>query len=175
MARIPYIDPEQAPEPIREVFEVAPPLNIFKTLAHAETAFRPFMRFGGAILTRLELDPVLRELAILQVARQCEAEYEWVQHVAIGQSVGITDEQIAALEGGDVEADVFDGAQRALLIFTRAVVAGPRVTDQTFASLKQHLSDREVVELLMTIGEYWMLARVMTVLGVDVEPPAGLR
>ena len=54
-------------------------------------------------------------------------------------------------------------------------MAGPRVTDQTFASLKQHLSDREVVELLMTIGEYWMLARVMTVLGVDVEPPAGLR
>jgi 4-carboxymuconolactone decarboxylase len=172
MARIPYIEPEQAPEPIREVFEVAPPLNIFKTLAHAETAFRPFMRFGGAILTKLALDPVLRELAILQVARQAEAEYEWVQHVAIGQSVGITDEQIAALEGGDVEAAVFDDVQQAVLVFTREVVASPRVADKTYESLKQHLSDREVVELLMTIGDYWMLARVMTVLEVDVEPPA---
>src|SRR5436190_11084189 len=120
--RIPYVDPEKAPEPIREAFEVVPPLNIFKTLAHAESAFRPFLRFGGAVLTRLQLDPVLRELAILQVARQTEAEYEWVQHVAIGRSAGITDEQITALEDGELEGKAFDDAQRAVLVFTREVV-----------------------------------------------------
>src|SRR5437764_11491215 len=109
MPRIHYIDPSEAPEPVREAFEAIPPLNIFKTLAHAQTAFRPFMRFGGAVLTRLELDPVLRELAILQVARQTDAEYEWVQHVAIGRSVGITDGQITALEGGELEGEAFVG------------------------------------------------------------------
>jgi 4-carboxymuconolactone decarboxylase len=172
MPRISYIDPASAPEPIREAFEAIPPLNIFKTLAHAETAFRPFLRFGNAVLRRLELDPVLRELAILQVARQAEAEYEWIQHVAIGRSVGVSDEQIAAVEEGDLEADVFDDAQRAVLAFTRAVVVGPHVPDSVFERLRAQLSEREVVELLLTIGDYWMLARVMTVLEIDIEPPA---
>src|SRR5437763_2168811 len=127
MPRISYVDPASAPEKVREAFERIPPLNIFKTLAHAETAFRPFLRFGSAVLTRLELDPVLRELAIIQVARQAEAEYEWIQHVAIGRSVGVSDAQIAAVEEGALDADVFDDEQRAVLAFTRAVVHSPHV------------------------------------------------
>jgi alkylhydroperoxidase family enzyme len=172
MARIPYIDPDNAPEKIREAFAAVPPLNIFKTLAHAETAFRPFLRFGGAVLMRLKLDPVLRELAILQVARQTEAEYEWVQHVAIGRAVGITDDQITALEDGELDADALDAAQKAVVVFTREVVHGPQVSETVFGALREHLDEREVVELLLTIGDYWMLARIMTVLEIDVEPPA---
>src|SRR5207253_6263125 len=68
VARLPYPDRDSAPEPVREALAGLPPLNIFRMLAHAESALRPFLRFGGAILGRLELDPKLRELAILQVA-----------------------------------------------------------------------------------------------------------
>jgi len=175
MARIPYVDPDDAPEKVREAFGAVPPLNIFKTLAHAETAFRPFLRFGGAVLGRLQLDPVLRELAILQVARQAEAEYEWVQHAAIGRQVGVSDEQIAALEAGELDTAAFSDAEQAVLAFTAAVVAGPRVDDELFGRVRAQLSDREIVELLMTIGDYWMLARVMTVLELELDEPAATR
>src|SRR3954464_11972780 len=87
MPRIQPIDPAAATVDVREALENLPPLNIFRTLAHAETAFRPFLRFGGAVLTRMALDPVVRELVILQVAKEAEAEYEWIQHVAIGKAV----------------------------------------------------------------------------------------
>jgi alkylhydroperoxidase family enzyme len=170
-ARIRCVDPETAAEPVREALAAVPPLNIFKTLAHAETALRPFLRFGGAVLTQLELDPVQRELAILQVARQAEARYEWVQHVAIGRAVGVRDDQIAALEDGALESPAFSDAERAVLAFTAAVVSGPRVSDEIFGALRRHLGEREVVELLITIGDYWMLARVMTVLEVELDPP----
>src|SRR3954454_25357116 len=88
MPRIQPIDPAAAPEKVREALDNLPPLNIFRTLAHAETAFRPFLRFGGAVLGRLELDPAVRELVILQVAKTADAEYEWIQHVAIAKAVG---------------------------------------------------------------------------------------
>src|SRR5215218_484515 len=101
MARIQPIDPEQAPDDVRQALDNLPPLNIFRTLAHAETAFRPFLRFGGAILGRMSLNPAVRELAILTVAKEAEAEYEWVQHVAIAKHLGVTDEQIAALAEAD--------------------------------------------------------------------------
>src|SRR3954447_1729337 len=101
MPRIQPIDPAAVPEDVREALENLPPLNIFRTLAHAETAFRPFLRFGGAVLGRMSLDPVVRELAILTVAKEAEAEYEWIQHVEIGKAVGVTDAQIAALAQAD--------------------------------------------------------------------------
>jgi hypothetical protein len=84
MARLPYVDPATAPPRVRQALELVPPLNVFRTMAHADTAFRPWLRWGGTLLGDLELDPVLRELAILHVARLTpHAEYEWVQHVPI--------------------------------------------------------------------------------------------
>ena len=46
MARLPYVDPADAPERVREALEAVPPLNIFRTMAHAETAFRPMVAVG---------------------------------------------------------------------------------------------------------------------------------
>jgi alkylhydroperoxidase family enzyme len=171
MPRIQPVDPAAASEPVRDALGRLPELNIFKTLAHAETAFRPFLRFGGAILGQLELDPKLRELAILQVARDAEAEYEWVQHVAIAGAVGVPDEQIAAVERGDLDA--FEEPERAVLELAAAVVAGPRVPDVLFGRVRAHLDDRRIVELLLTVGDYLMLARVMTVLQIELDQPAG--
>src|SRR5947209_7816144 len=169
MARLPYVDPSAAPEPVREALDRLPPLNIFRMLANAETAFRPFLRFGGAVLGQLALDPALRELAILRVAQVADAEYEWVQHVPIARQLGVSDAQIDALEREELDADAFSDAERAVLAFTAAVVRGPRVEDTLFGELTRHLPAREIVELLLTIGDYLMLARVMTVLELEVD------
>jgi alkylhydroperoxidase family enzyme len=175
VARLPYPDPDNSPEPVREALAALPPLNIFRMLSHAETAFRPFLRFGGAILGRLELDPKLRELAIIQVAADAEADYEWVQHVAIAREVGVPDEQIAAVEARRLDDPSLGAAERAVLRFAREVVAGPRVSDATFAAVKEQLSPQEIVELLLTVGNYLMLARVMTTLELELDDPAGGR
>jgi alkylhydroperoxidase family enzyme len=171
MPRIQPVDPAAAPEPVREALAVLPDLNIFKTLAHAETALRPFLRFGGAILGQLELDPKLRELAILQVARAAEAEYEWIQHVTIAQAVGVPDDQIDAVKRG--ELDAFADPERAVLDLAAAVVAGPRVPDELFERLRAHFDERQIVELLLTVGDYLMLARLMTVLEIDLDEAVG--
>jgi alkylhydroperoxidase family enzyme len=175
VARLPYPDPDSAPEAVREALAALPPLNIFRMLAHAESALRPFLRFGGTILGRLELDPKLRELAILQVAAISEARYEWVQHVVIARHVGVSDTQIAAVERGDLGDASLGELERAVLAFTAEVIAGPRVSDAAFGALSENLSPREVVELLLTIGNYLMLARVMTTLELELDDPAGER
>src|SRR2546426_8027069 len=99
MARLPAYDPEQAPEPVREIL-AGSPLSLFGMVAHAESAFNPWLKYSNALLTRLELDPLLRELAILQVAHLVDSPYEWVQHVVIARSVGASDAQIEATEQG---------------------------------------------------------------------------
>ena len=171
MARIQPIDPATAPDDVRAALDNLPALNIFRTLAHAETAFRPFLRFGGAVLTRMQLDPLVRELVILAVAHEAEAEYEWVQHVAIAKAVGATDPQIAAVEHGS--EDGLEEAQAAAVAFARAVVHSPRVDDDLYERVRAEFGDREIVELLLAIGDYLMLARVMTVLGIEIDEAVG--
>jgi 4-carboxymuconolactone decarboxylase len=173
MARIPYPDPDGASAPVREALDALPALNIFRMLSHAETAFRPFLRFGGAVLSQMQLDPRLRELAILEVARLTPARYEWVQHVPIAEAVGVSAEQVAALEAGELDADCLGEEDRLVLAFTGQVVRGIRPDDETFGRISDAFSPREIVELLLAIGEYMMLARLMVTLDLEIDEPAG--
>src|SRR6266536_6540118 len=98
MARLPNVDAESAAGDVRTALERVPQLNIFRLLANADTAFVPWLRWAGVLLSDLKLDPLLRELAILRVAQLTpHAEYEWIQHVPIAKAVGATDAQVAAI------------------------------------------------------------------------------
>lgn len=174
MARIPYVDPTTAPEPVREVLTQLPAdLNIFKVMAHAETNFRPLITLGASILTEQKLDHRLRELAILRVARLSGAQYEWVQHVPIAEAVGASSDEIAALEKGDIEAECFDDLAKDVLRFTTEVVQDVGASNECFDNLAGKLSHREIVELILAIGFYMMVARLMETTEIDLDEPMG--
>ena len=173
MARLPYADAETAPGDVAKALGRLPELNIFRMLANADTAFVPWLRWGGAILSDLELDPLLRELTILRVAQLTPyAEYEWVQHVPIAKAVGATDAQVVALEADEIDGDAFSELERSVLRFTTEVVREVRAGDDTFAAVAAALSPREIVELLMVIGNYMFVARVMATAELEIDEPA---
>jgi alkylhydroperoxidase family enzyme len=171
MARVPYVDPATAPPATAGPLGRLPRLHVFGLMAHAETAFRPWLRFGGAVLGDLALDPLLRELTILQVGRLA-AHYEWEQHVPIATACGATDEQIATLDRGEIDAPCFTPAQQAVLAFVADIVRDGEVPDDRYAALTGHLDDRRVVEVALTAGHYLGLARLMTALRIDSDLPA---
>jgi alkylhydroperoxidase family enzyme len=172
MARVRYVDRDTAPPATAAALRKVPPLHVFALLAQAETAFVPWLRLGGALLGDLAMDPLLRELVILQVGRLA-ARYEWDQHVPIARACGASDEQIAALDRGDIAAGCFSPVQRAALAFTADMVRDGEVPDATYADLSAGLDDRRIVEIAMTAGHYLGLARIMTALRIDPDPPAG--
>jgi 4-carboxymuconolactone decarboxylase len=173
VARIPYRKPEDADGRLREVLEAGPQLNIFRLMAQADSAYIPWLRWG-ALLGELELDAALRELAILRVARLTPgAEYEWVQHEPIALAVGARQEQVDALGRGDIEALCFTDAERAVLRFTTEVVESSVVAGETFAAAAAVLPPRQIVELVMVIGQYMMVGRVMAAFEIDMDEPIG--
>jgi len=169
MARIPYPDLTNAPEDLRALAAGLPPLNIFRMLPHAPTFVRGFGQLGTAILSQAALDARLRELIILRVGRQSPAPYEWQQHVPIGRACGVSDDEIAALERGDVTARCFSDRDRLILKLTDELLAAPRASDETLAALRRQFSDREVCEAVFTVGFYMMVARFLETTGVDLE------
>ncbi|MCX5065851.1 carboxymuconolactone decarboxylase family protein [Micromonospora lupini] len=173
VSRLPYVNPADAPAPVREALQAAAPLNFFRIMAHAETAFPDWMRWGGTLLKDLALDPLLREIAILRVAGLSDVRYEWVQHEPIASSAGATDEMVRSLGRDEIEAGCFSPDQRVVLRFTTEVVRDVRPSDDTVTALTGLLSPREVVELLMVIGQYMMIARVAAATDLEVDKPMG--
>ncbi len=170
MPRIPYRDPETAPEPIREVI-ASTPLALLGIVAHADSAFEPWLRYSNTLLRKLELDPLLRELAILQVAHLSSSEYEWTQHVPIAESFGATPELVAAIAAGEPEPAGADRRQGAVLSFTREVMLDGAASEQAVAAMRDQLGDRGVVELLLVIGNYMGLARLIASVGLEPHEP----
>ena len=174
MARLPYVDPASAPAEVRETLARLPvPLRVFRMLAHAETSFRPLIQLGTTILGRQQLSSKLRELVILRVAALSPSRYEWTQHVPIAHATGATAEQVAAIERGDVEAACFDAAERIALRFATEVLRDVRASDATFTAAAQTFSPREIVELILTVGYYMMVARVLETTGVELDAAVG--
>jgi 4-carboxymuconolactone decarboxylase len=170
MPRIPLRDPAEAPEQIGEVI-ASTPLALLGIVGHAETAFEPYLRYSNTLLRELELDALLRELAILQVAHLSDSRYEWTQHVPIAEAFGASAELVAAIESSEPEAAAASPVQRAVLSFTAEVLEDGAASEAAVAALRSELGDRGVVELLLVIGNYMGLARLIATVGLEPDEP----
>lgn len=171
MARIPYPDPATLAPETREFVAKLPPLNLFRMLAGGEGLLRAFVRFGNHLLYKTELDPVLREIAIVRVGVLSDASYEVHQHDAVSRSIGMSDVLIEAIRAG-ADDPAFDDLQRLVVRYTDDVVANVRASDATFDALAARLSVRELQELTITIGFYMAVSRFLETFGVDIEDSA---
>jgi 4-carboxymuconolactone decarboxylase len=171
VARLPYVNPADAPPGVREALENTPPLNVFKMTAHASTAFRPFLRYGGTLLARLELDPVLRELAILRVAACASCDYERVQHEPIAAAVGATAEQIARAIDAGVSAE---GSEGLVYDLVEGSFRENRATPETTDALLAEIGEQGLIELLLVVGQYHGLAVMMNTVEIDLDEEAGM-
>lgn len=163
MPRLPLAEPSPGSDPA--------PLKLFRMVAHAETAYGAWLGYSGALLTKLELDPLLRELAILQVARQVGSDYEWVQHDQIARAVGATGEQIDAIQAGRDEDPALDADQSLVLRLTRTTVNERAASEEQIAEAEERLGPRQVVELLLVIGNYTAIAMLIASTGLEPDAP----
>ena len=170
MSRIPYYEVESATGKHAEFLgKLKPHLNIYRMLANSEYGMKGFVRMGNALLHRCELDPTLRELAILRVGRLSRAAYEVFQHERIAREAGVSDDKIAALREATIEAGVFGDNEKAVLRFTDDVVRNVRASDRNLKAVQAFLTPGAVVELTLTVGYYMMVCRLLETTGVEGE------
>ncbi|MBN2463157.1 MAG: carboxymuconolactone decarboxylase family protein [Dehalococcoidia bacterium] len=174
MARVKFVEKEQADPKIAEMFQKLedqniPVLNLFKAVGNSPKVGRNFVRLGNSILNPEFIDPKLRELAILRVGNLLRSEYEFTKHVTIGRDVGVTEDQIDELSSW-TSSKKFTDIERAVLQYTDEVTLNVKVSDSTFANLKRFLDDRAIVKLTATIGYYGMVSRILVALQIELEP-----
>jgi alkylhydroperoxidase family enzyme len=172
--RVPLLDAETAEgDASRALASAVGHMGVFRAMAHASTNIVPMMRLGRAILTEQKLDPRHRELVILLAMRLEGGTYEWEQHVDVARAVGATDADIEAIAELRLDDPSFTPGDRALLALGEAVVSDVRVKPDTFEAARQWFEPREIIEAIIAIGFYMILARLTEALEVDTDPIQG--
>lgn len=143
-----------------------------RMLLHSPPVAEGWSALLGALRNRTTLTPDLTELVVLRIAVLNRAEFEWTAHEPAARRAGITDGQLAALRWPTPAADPeFSPLQALVLRFTDASSREVAVPDALFAALREHLDDRQVVELVATVAGYAMVSRFLVAL--QVPPPPG--
>jgi 4-carboxymuconolactone decarboxylase len=150
------------------------PFNVF---LHAPTTGAAFSAVGEAIRYGTGLSARIRELAILAVASHRDSVFERYAHERVGRSIGLTEEEIAAVrELGPLELS--DPAEAVAYRFCRRALLERRVDDDLYAEAVTELGEQQVVELTALLGYYDALSLLLSVFEVgaplDPSPPSSV-
>lgn len=143
--------------------------NLLGTLAHYPGLTKPFLEFNGHILYGTSLSVRQRELIVLRVASLRQCGYEWAQHVLLARDAGVTDEEIDRIAAGP-DAPGWAPIERAMLQAVDDLLADAVVSDDTWAVLAKEFDQRQLMDLVFTVGTYEMVAFALRSFGVEPEP-----
>jgi len=173
MARIPYADPDKPEHREAAAHIVASRKrlgHLHRMLLHSPPVAMGWIELYDAVRWKTVLPGKLRELAMCQVAAINDAQYEWAAHAPIALKEGATQAQLDALPDW-AKSDAFDARERATLGLCDAMTKHVHVPSEVFAAARAALSERELVELVVTIAGYNCVSRVLEAFEINGADP----
>lgn len=148
------------------------PLNMFRTLGRQRGLFRGWLFFSGKLMPGGKLARRETELVILRVAHLAGCAYEFEHHVVLSRRAGVVAADIERVVAGP-HADGWTTREHAILAAVEELHHQRDITDETWATLRSHLDERQVVELCLLVGNYELLATTVTTLRIQTDRPRG--
>jgi len=155
MAVVSYIENDQAADKIRPIFEGierkgASVPNVLRAMAHNPEMLEAFLALNGT-LPKTKLDGKLRELAYIKTSELNGCAYCLHHHRINGKKVGLDERQLTETAGYET-SDAYDDLQRDVMRYAEEVTRHIHASEPLLERLHASLSDREIVELAMTVG-----------------------
>jgi alkylhydroperoxidase family enzyme len=168
MARLPYLDKSDLLPEHQDL--LARNINLYRLLAHSPRAARSLNTLARFIRDGSRLDPRLRQMAILQVGYATRSTYEYSHHIRISREFGVSDDDIRAIADETAgHTTGLDPLAKAVLRAAREMTLDLAIDDETFELLRRDLGAEHLTDLVMTIGFYNGLVRLLAAMQVDVE------
>lgn len=172
MAKISYVERDQAPENVQAVYDqleamfgVVP--NVIKAMANAPELLMGFMPFLGAALGPSKVDNATKELMILTTTNLNGCTYCTAHHSAAGKRAGLTDEQIAAAT--DENSSSLDDRQKAVVRYGKELAQSVAASQESLDELRKYFDDGQIAELNMVAGTFHVLTRFADTFKVELE------
>jgi alkylhydroperoxidase family enzyme len=142
------------------------PGDRWTVFAQSPEVFRHAVR-GFAVYREARVDPLLRELGQCRAGWARGSQFVFSQHCKQMRDMGVPGEKIQAVPHWQT-ADCYSELERAVLAYTDGLVlGGGRIPDETFAVLKRHLTDEEILLLTYVTCLYDMHATISKALRLE--------
>jgi alkylhydroperoxidase family enzyme len=182
VARVKMIPPETADDQTRKVYDDVLRQwgrisNFSQILAHQPAALQGWLLPNESIrLGNVKADPgyvKIQQLVIIKTSALNRSAYCMSHNVPLGKKIGLSEEQIKAAQGSDYMASPhLDDRQKAAIRWAEAVTnMTARDDEAAFAAMKQHFSEKQIVELTVFCGMWNYSNRLCEALHVDLERP----
>ncbi len=144
--------------------------NIFRTSAHHPPLLQANWAKVKALMMAGSLRREVKETIAVLVSKDNSCSYCVAAHTGALKSLGLTSEQIAALEDNLDSAD-FDAKEKALIQFARDANRDPlAIPDAQFQAIRQSgAQDAEIVEALGVMEVFTSFNKFLDSLQVDID------
>jgi len=90
--------------------------------------------------------------------------------VLIARAVGIEEAEIEAVRG-PIDAGPWDEEERLALEAADELHADATISDTTWGALAAHFDEASLIELVMLVGQYHLVAMTLRTLRIAIEEP----
>lgn len=143
-------------------------LNVFTTIARHEELARDWFEFTRQLLGETSLPLRDRELVILRTGWLCQSEYEWGQHSLIALNAGLSEEEVLRVATGP-DAAGWNDQDSLLLRAVDELSENKFVSDASWSGLAEIYSEKQMIDLVFTVGQYTMLSMALKTFGVQLD------
>lgn len=172
LAEPPYDEKVQAQMDKVQLGPLAPQ-NFLRVLAHQPRLMGNVVALGGSLMYRGGLTERQREIAIFRVAARTRCDYEWATHRALfEQRCGITEAQLDALRAMPFAADGFTDEERLLVAAVDELHDHATISQPTWDAMARHWGPPVLLEIIVLIGHYHLVAFFMNATGAPPEEGA---
>lgn len=176
MARMKMVDMDTTDPILVDVFgrmkeRLGTVLHVYRMLAWSPALTKAWGAFAGAMRFDLSVSRRLRELLIVQVARELGAHYEYEHHRHMALDQGFLEAQIDALAQWR-DCGLFDTDESLVLQLADELANSAGASATTMKALQERFGEKHAIELLVTGSLYCAVARIVNSLDVDLEPGA---
>jgi alkylhydroperoxidase family enzyme len=141
--------------------------NVLSTLVRHPDLTGAYLPFNAYLLKNSTLTPRVREVALLRVVHRSNCEYLWSHHIPIAERAGLSPEDISAIRSGSCP----DRDDQMVIQAVDDLTAYNTVTQATWEELGGAFPDEQRMDLVFTIGGYFLLAMAVNTFGVQDERP----
>ena len=149
--------------------------NVLATVVRHPDLLERWSAFAGHVLGPTStLSARDREILILRIGWLNRSEYEFGQHVLFARRAGLTDEEIERVKEG-ATAPGWTAHEATLCRAADDLHGAGRVSDDTWRALAERYDEKQLLDVVFTVGQYNLVSWALNSLGVELDEgvPAG--
>jgi 4-carboxymuconolactone decarboxylase len=129
---------------------------------------RAFLDLQAAEQGHTTLSKRVREVVILSVGAVWRSDYEVYAHMAVGRSVGLSDEAVRMLAGGELPSDLTE-PERIAQRYTAQLCRDHRVSTELYHAAEKAFGQQGLVDIAFLAGIYQLVCTLLN--GFEIPVP----